>query len=83
MLTSHPTSPPAIRPHCAPLPRSAPSGDVIVAIDGAPVRNLFDLTSLLDEHSVGDEVEVAALRGVDGTAAERLTLRATLQAESA
>lgn len=34
-------------------------GDVIVAIDGKPVRNLFDLTSLLDERSVGDVVEVS------------------------
>jgi S1-C subfamily serine protease len=56
---------------------------VVVAIDGTPVRNLFDLTSLLDERSVGEEVEVAALRGVDGPAPERLTLRATLQAEGA
>ena len=29
-----------------------------MAIDGRPVRNLFDLTSLLDERSVGDNVEV-------------------------
>jgi len=35
------------------------AGDVIVAIDGRPVRNLFDLTSLLDERNVGDTVEVS------------------------
>lgn len=29
-----------------------------MAIDGRPVRNLFDLTSLLDERNVGDAVEV-------------------------
>lgn len=29
-----------------------------MAIDGRPVRNLFDLTSQLDERNVGDTVEV-------------------------
>ena len=77
------TSPPHLTPvHLSWLP-SQLAGDVIVAIDGRPVRNLFDLTSLLDERSPGDAVEVAALRGVDqGGAPERVTLRATLEAEA-
>lgn len=43
------------------LPAASPTnaaGDVVVAIDGRPVRSLFDLTSLLDERNVGDTVEV-------------------------
>ena len=54
---------------------------MIVAIDGKPVRNLFDLTTLLDAKSVGDSVEVQALRGVDQSKAERITVKATLDAE--
>ena len=57
------------------------AGDVIVAVDGSPVRNLFDLTSILDERSVGDTVEIKALRGVDQAAAEAVVVRATLEAE--
>ena len=37
-------------------------GDVIVALDGEPVRRLDDLFDLLDQHAVGDEVEVTYLR---------------------
>ncbi|PRW59774.1 protease Do-like chloroplastic isoform X1 [Chlorella sorokiniana] len=57
-------------------------GDVIVAIDGRPVRNLFDLTSQLDERSVGDTVEVRALRGVEQAAPQAVTVTATLEAEA-
>ncbi|EFN53304.1 hypothetical protein CHLNCDRAFT_25936 [Chlorella variabilis] len=58
------------------------AGDVIVAVDGQPVRNLFDLTSLLDERAVGDVVEVRALRGVGQSAApEAVVVSATLEAE--
>lgn len=73
---------------CLPALRlgTAPSlaGDVIVSLDGRPVRNLFDLTSILDEASVGDEVEVVALRGVDQSGEpQRVAVRAKLQAEAA
>ena len=55
---------------------------MIVAVDGQPVRNLFDLTSLLDERAVGDVVEVRALRGVGQSAApEAVVVSATLEAE--
>lgn len=52
-----------------------------MAIDGRPVRNVFDLTSLLDERRVGEAVEVRAVRGVDGAAPEAVTVTATLEAE--
>lgn len=53
-----------------------------MAVDGQPVRNLFDLTSLLDERAVGDVVEVRALRGVGQSAApEAVVVSATLEAE--
>jgi S1-C subfamily serine protease len=50
-------------------------GDVIVAIDGAPVRQSRDLFRLLDTHEVGDAVELR-VRRPDG----QVTLTATLQA---
>lgn len=60
------------------------AGDVIVAIGGKPVRSLFDLSQILDEATVGEEVEVRALRGVDQSAApEPVTVRARLVAETA
>lgn len=62
-----------------------PAGDVIVAVDGKPVRSLFDLSTLLDERSPGDTVQVKALRGVDqgGAAPEAVTVTATLEEEQA
>ena len=54
---------------------------MIVAIDGKPVRNLFDVTTQLDVMAVGDAVEVTVLRGVDQSKAERITVRAVLDAE--
>ncbi len=55
---------------------------MIVAVDGKSVRNLFDLTSLLDERSVGDAVEVKALRGVGQSAEpQAVVVSATLAAE--
>lgn len=55
-----------------------------MSLAGRPVRNLFDLTSILDEADVGDEVEVVALRGVDQSGEpQRVAVRARLQAEAA
>jgi aminopeptidase YwaD len=48
-------------------------GDVIVAFDGRPVRNLYDLTDELRSHRPGDTVAITVLR--DG---ERVTRSATL-----
>ena len=50
-------------------------GDIIVGIDGEPVESLDDLMRVLDQHNVGDTVQVAVLR--DG---RRTTLAVTLQA---
>ena len=37
-------------------------GDVIVAVDGKPVRTQIDLLDALDGKAIGDEVEVTVLR---------------------
>ncbi|PSC76877.1 protease Do-like chloroplastic isoform X1 [Micractinium conductrix] len=58
------------------------AGDVIVSVGGRPVRSLFDLSTILDEAEVGQEVEVRALRGVDGGTAQEVAVRATLVAEA-
>ncbi|KAI3436238.1 hypothetical protein D9Q98_002292 [Chlorella vulgaris] len=57
------------------------AGDVIVAIDGKPVRNLFELSNALDERAAGEVVEVKALRGVDGNSAQEVLVKATLGIE--
>ncbi len=38
-------------------------GDIIVAIDSQPVRSNDDLYKILDNHEVGDEVQVEVVRG--------------------
>jgi S1-C subfamily serine protease len=38
-------------------------GDVIIAIDGAPVTSQNDLFKALDKHAIGDKVEVTVRRG--------------------
>ena len=40
---------------------------MIVAVDGRPVRNLFDLTALLDEKAPGDAVQARAGTGGSGS----------------
>jgi len=50
-------------------------GDIIVAIDGEPVRSRGDLTLILEKKEVGDEVSVTYVRNGD----ER-TVRVRLQA---
>jgi len=50
-------------------------GDIIVGIDGEAVGSLDDLMRVLDQHNVGDTVQVAVVR--DG---RRMTLAVTLQA---
>jgi S1-C subfamily serine protease len=37
-------------------------GDVIVALDGKPVRSADDLLDLLEQHQAGDTVQVTVLR---------------------
>jgi len=49
------------------------AGDVIVAVDGQPVRNLQEYTGLLYRHQPGDRMAVVVLR--DGA---RISVEATL-----
>jgi S1-C subfamily serine protease len=49
-------------------------GDVIVAVDGEPIRNSGELTSVLTDYRVGDEVLVTVIRDQ-----ERRDLRVELQ----
>ena len=53
-------------------------GDVIVAIDGKPVRTPHDLNRLLRDYAIGAWVELAVLRGLPEDP-ERVTLRVQLQ----
>jgi hypothetical protein len=52
-------------------------GDVIISLDGKPVRNLEDYSILLFSHRPGDEIEVGIQRG-----AETLVLKAVLEGKS-
>jgi S1-C subfamily serine protease len=46
----------------APNGRLAAAGDVIVALDGEPIESAGDIFRILDDHAIGDEVEVKYLR---------------------
>jgi S1-C subfamily serine protease len=58
-------------------------GDLIVAIDGKPVRSVDDLLAALELHEPGDQVKLSIVRGpLTGSETERevmLTLAAPLQ----
>jgi len=45
--------------------RTGRIGDVIVAVDGEPVRHLADLTALLERRGIGGEVELTTRRNGD------------------
>ncbi|MFZ5484535.1 MAG: S1C family serine protease [Pseudomonadota bacterium] len=49
-------------------------GDILVALDGQPVRSVRDLLARLDDHRIGDRVQVTVLR--DG---QEAVLQVTLQ----
>ncbi|MEW6764707.1 MAG: trypsin-like peptidase domain-containing protein [Pseudomonadota bacterium] len=49
-------------------------GDILVAIDGKPVKSVTRMRDLLDDYRVGDTVDVTVLRG-----AQKLTLSVELQ----
>ncbi|GGJ12345.1 serine protease [Alicyclobacillus cellulosilyticus] len=38
-------------------------GDIIVAVDGVPVASVGDVTAIISEHAVGDQVDLTVLRG--------------------
>jgi S1-C subfamily serine protease len=48
-------------------------GDLIVAVNGKPVRNSLDLYRLLDQYKAGDAVELTVQRD-DGEKTVRVTL---------
>jgi len=52
-------------------------GDIVVAVDGAPVRSSSDLYAALDRSSVGSELELTLLRG-----SETVAVSATLDPSS-
>jgi S1-C subfamily serine protease len=52
-------------------------GDIVVAVDGAPVRSSSDLYAALDRSSVGSEMELTLLRG-----SETVAVSATLDPSS-
>jgi S1-C subfamily serine protease len=56
-------------------------GDLIVAIDDAPIQDLDDYYEVLDKHEVGDTVTLTIVRGINTTAPEELQLTAVLQNE--
>ena len=39
------------------------AGDLLVSIDGNAISTTSDVTSILDEHAVGDTIEVQVVRG--------------------
>jgi S1-C subfamily serine protease len=49
------------------------AGDVIVAINGEPVRNNVELTEMLAQHDPGDEIEIRVV-GPDGERTVQVTL---------
>jgi len=59
------------------------AGDVIVRVGQSRIRNVFDLSLVLDEAQVGDVVEVEIVRGVGGeeSSSQKLRVNATLTAE--
>jgi S1-C subfamily serine protease len=56
-------------------------GDLIVAVDGQPTKDLDDLYSVLDKHEVGDQVAVTVIRGVNLQTSKQLDLNVRLESE--
>ena len=56
-------------------------GDVIVSINNRAVKNLFDLTSVLEEVDVGSNIDFVVIRNFDKDDAERLVVTVKLEAE--
>ena len=55
-------------------------GDVIVGVDGRPIRDSNDLFKALDRRAVGDEVSVTLLRHAKTPSQRQVELTATLKA---
>jgi S1-C subfamily serine protease len=57
-------------------------GDLIIAMDDLPIKNLDDYYEALDKHEVGDTVSVTVVRGINTARPEKVTLNAVLQSET-
>jgi S1-C subfamily serine protease len=55
-------------------------GDVIVAVDGKPVKVVEDLQSILDDCEIGQHVKLTIIRGIGTRAEETLEVPVVLQA---
>ena len=53
-------------------------GDMFVSVDGTAVSSTSDVTAVLDQHQVGDTIEVQVVRGK-----QVLSLNVTLQEKTA
>jgi S1-C subfamily serine protease len=54
-------------------------GDVIVAVDGKPVKVVEDLQSILDDCEIGQHVKLTIIRGIGTRAEETLEVPVVLQ----
>ncbi|MFO0912799.1 MAG: trypsin-like peptidase domain-containing protein [Pirellulales bacterium] len=67
-----------VRPTYADANRNAVPGDVILQLDDKPVNSLEDVFDFLDQHQVGDRIEIRILRGFQGPNQHELKLEAEL-----
>ena len=58
-------------------------GDVIVAVDGKPIAGVDDLFTALEAHSIGDQIKLAIIRGLNTAQEQSLEVNVTLAAEKA
>jgi S1-C subfamily serine protease len=57
-------------------------GDLIVAVNGKPVQGVDQLLTILEEHSIGEEVKLTIIRGLRTRQEQTLEVTVTLAAES-
>jgi S1-C subfamily serine protease len=57
-------------------------GDLIVAVDGAPVETVDELLAALEKHSVGEQVKLTITRGLWTRQEQTLEVPVTLAAET-
>lgn len=57
-------------------------GDLIVAVEGKPVEGLDELLTMLEKHSIGEQVKLKIIRGLSTRQEETLEVTVTLAAES-
>lgn len=57
-------------------------GDLIIAVDGKPVASVEDLLIAIENHSVGDRIQLSIVRGLDADREQSLEMTATLGAAS-